>query len=146
MLARAHGFDRPFRVQRDRKRDVHGIDVVLGDHVVVAAVGARDVVGFRVSLGSGEGARANGDDDDFRMRLGAVVEADGSEGGGSEDAEADRAGRLLDGEVVEFVVPVVESEKELLKVRKSRSRKGEYVGSESAELDDIRNIPYSGRP
>lgn len=141
MLASGHGFDRPFRVKRDRKRDVDCIDVFLSNHFIVAAVGAWDVVAFGVSLGFSEGAGGDSDDDNVGMRLGWVVEVNGSEGGCSEDAKVDRAGRLLDRELVEFCSTRCGRRGGAVRVRKSRPRMGEYAGSESAGSDERGDIP-----
>ena len=70
VLARFERPDRPVRVHRVRQRDVDRLDLGVGEKLVVAPVGARDLPRLCELLRPPEVAAADGDDLDV-VRLGA---------------------------------------------------------------------------
>lgn len=102
-------------MQGDGQGNVDCIDVILSQQLIVRAVSTRNVIAFGVSLGFGQGAGSDSDNQNVWVRFGWVVEPNGSESGCTKDAEADCVRRLVDREFVEFVVPPVESEEELFR-------------------------------
>jgi hypothetical protein len=92
VLARLERADRPLDVERVRERDVQGVELGIGEQLVVGAVGPLEAVLARVVLGAPAVAAADGDD------LDPVGEARAAEDGPvdprrREEPEADGLGQ-----------------------------------------------------